>query len=46
MCIRDRLTGVARLRDEIEAMFSGKKINQTENRPVLHVALRLSLIHI
>ncbi len=40
MRLLQALTGVARLRDEIEAMFSGKKINQTENRPVLHVALR------
>ena len=30
----------AGLADEIEAMFSGKKINNTENRAVLHVALR------
>ena len=28
------------LRDRIEAMFSGKKINVTENRAVLHTALR------
>lgn len=28
------------LRDAIEKMFSGDEINQTENRPVLHVALR------
>jgi glucose-6-phosphate isomerase len=28
------------LRDRIEAMFRGEKINLTENRPVLHVALR------
>lgn len=28
------------LRDRIEAMFRGEKINFTENRPVLHVALR------
>jgi glucose-6-phosphate isomerase len=28
------------LRDRIDAMFSGKKINITENRAVLHVALR------
>src|SRR5271154_3239827 len=28
------------LRAKIEAMFSGKKINITENRAVLHVALR------
>lgn len=28
------------LRDEIEAMFAGEKINETENRAVLHTALR------
>jgi glucose-6-phosphate isomerase len=28
------------LRDRIEAMFAGEKINVTENRAVLHVALR------
>jgi glucose-6-phosphate isomerase len=28
------------LRDRIEAMFGGEKINTTENRAVLHVALR------
>lgn len=28
------------LKDAIRAMFSGKKINQTENRAVLHTALR------
>jgi glucose-6-phosphate isomerase len=28
------------LRERIEAMFSGEKINTTENRAVLHVALR------
>ncbi len=28
------------LQDRIEAMFSGEKINTTENRAVLHVALR------
>ncbi|HKC27628.1 MAG TPA: glucose-6-phosphate isomerase [Jatrophihabitans sp.] len=28
------------LRQRIEAMFSGERINVTENRPVLHVALR------
>jgi glucose-6-phosphate isomerase len=28
------------LRDRIEAMFAGERINTTENRPVLHVALR------
>jgi glucose-6-phosphate isomerase len=29
-----------RLKDAIERMFSGDKINETERRPVLHVALR------
>ncbi|GAC1321895.1 MAG: glucose-6-phosphate isomerase [Thermoleophilaceae bacterium] len=28
------------LRERIDAMFSGERINITENRPVLHVALR------
>ncbi|MBP5299923.1 MAG: glucose-6-phosphate isomerase, partial [Victivallales bacterium] len=30
----------AKLNENIEAMFSGRKINETENRAVLHVALR------
>ncbi|WP_250293023.1 glucose-6-phosphate isomerase [Frankia sp. CiP1_Cm_nod1] len=30
----------ARLRDQIEAMFTGQRINTTEGRAVLHVALR------
>jgi len=30
----------AGLRDRIEAMFTGERINTTEDRPVLHVALR------
>ena len=34
------LCAMADLRGEIDAMFAGKKINETENRPVLHVALR------
>lgn len=37
------LLGLARecrLREAIEKMFAGKKINETENRAVLHVALR------
>ena len=29
-----------RLKEAVEAMFSGEKINQTENRAVLHTALR------
>lgn len=28
------------LQDAIDAMFSGQRINQTEGRPVLHIALR------
>ncbi len=28
------------LKSKIEAMFSGEKINKSENRPVLHIALR------
>ncbi len=34
------LTEVASLRTQIDAMFSGEKINVTENRAVLHTALR------
>ena len=34
------LCPLADLRAEIDAMFSGQKINETEKRPVLHVALR------
>ena len=30
----------AKLQENIEAMFTGKKINETENRAVLHIALR------
>jgi glucose-6-phosphate isomerase len=29
-----------RLKEAVEQMFSGEKINETENRPALHVALR------
>lgn len=35
-----QLADEAGLREGIEAMFNGKKINRTENRAVLHVALR------
>ena len=35
-----RLAEESGLRDRIEAMFRGDKINVTENRAVLHVALR------
>ncbi|MAA66386.1 MAG: glucose-6-phosphate isomerase [Alteromonadaceae bacterium] len=38
-----RLTALARacdLPDKIEAMFRGDKVNNTENRPALHTALR------
>jgi glucose-6-phosphate isomerase len=40
---RELLLGLARavgLRERIDAMFSGQKINNTEGRAVLHVALR------
>jgi glucose-6-phosphate isomerase len=35
-----QLAGESGLRERIEAMFGGEKINVTENRAVLHVALR------
>ncbi len=35
-----QLAGESGLREKIEAMFRGEKINITENRAVLHVALR------
>ena len=35
-----RLANECRLAERIEAMFSGEKINVTEERAVLHVALR------
>src|SRR5262249_27239147 len=35
-----QLAQQAGLRDRVEAMFRGDKINTTENRAVLHVALR------
>lgn len=35
-----RLADECNLSEAIEAMFSGQNINQTEGRPVLHVALR------
>ncbi len=34
------LAKACRLREEIEKMFTGEKINRTENRAVLHTALR------
>ena len=34
------LCDLADLRGSIDAMFSGQKINETEKRPVLHIALR------
>jgi len=40
MSLLQALCPMADLRGEIDAMFSGKKINVTENRPVLHIALR------
>ena len=35
-----QLANECRVKDAIEAMFTGEKINQTENRAVLHTALR------
>ena len=35
-----KLTECCGLEEKIEEMFSGKKINNTENRAVLHIALR------
>lgn len=35
-----QLAEEAKVKDAIEQMFSGSRINATENRPVLHVALR------
>ena len=35
-----QLAEECRIKDGIEAMFAGEKINETENRSVLHVALR------
>src|SRR5271156_2421083 len=34
------LSEECQLKEAIESMFKGIRINQTENRPVLHVALR------
>ncbi len=34
------LTGAAGLREQIDAMFAGRRINVTEDRAVLHTALR------
>lgn len=35
-----QLAADCKLREAIDAMFSGEKINETENRSVLHIALR------
>jgi glucose-6-phosphate isomerase len=35
------LVAASRLRDRIDAMFRGEHVNSTENRAVLHVALRM-----
>ncbi|KAL1813080.1 hypothetical protein DCAR_0625362 [Daucus carota subsp. sativus] len=37
-----KLAEAARLKEKITSMFNGERINSTENRPVLHVALRAS----
>ena len=40
MALLSRLAEASGLRERIDAMFGGAKINVTENRAVLHVALR------
>lgn len=40
MELLEELAEEAKLKDAIQAMFSGEHINQTEDRAVLHVALR------
>jgi glucose-6-phosphate isomerase len=35
-----RLADAVKLREQIEALFAGKPINQSEQRPALHMALR------
>ncbi|XP_074357091.1 glucose-6-phosphate isomerase, cytosolic 1-like [Apium graveolens] len=35
-----KLAEAARLKEKITSMFNGERINSTENRPVLHAALR------
>ena len=35
-----KLAEKAKLKEKIESMFTGEHINVTEDRPVLHVALR------
>ena len=40
MQLLQALCPMAELRAEIDAMFGGQKINETEKRPVLHIALR------
>jgi glucose-6-phosphate isomerase len=36
----EQLAAECKVKEAIEAMFSGEKINETENRSVLHIALR------
>jgi len=40
MCLLVKLAQAAGVKEAAEAMFSGQKINWTENRAVLHIALR------
>src|SRR5690606_42157110 len=40
-----QLAQECRMEEAIDAMFSGKKINVTEGRPVLHTALRNQASH-
>ena len=39
-----KLADEAAVPDVVEAMFAGKKINNTEDRPVLHAALRAKVV--
>jgi glucose-6-phosphate isomerase len=41
LALLTELAGQCRLPERIEAMFTGQRINSTENRSVLHVALRM-----
>ncbi len=40
MALLDNLANAVGLKEQIEALFSGKRVNNTENRPALHTALR------
>ncbi|KAL5216252.1 hypothetical protein ABZP36_007653 [Zizania latifolia] len=42
VCVSASVTQAAKLNEKIEKMFRGDKINNTENRSVLHVSLSVS----